>query len=219
MHRPRNQSQLRRRGPKREPYDRVLIVCEGSKTEPNYLREVVAHYRLSVANVEITGDGGSAPMSVVAQAIELFEKDPDYNAVFCVIDRDGHTTFQQALARVRDSTLNRRIGKRKIGEARFETITSIPCFEFWILLHYDNTTAPMARYADVEPRLKAIPELATYAKGRHGLFAITQVRLDAALSNADRANRAAADTGTDNPTTLMPILIRYLLELATKKAR
>ena len=158
-------------------------------------------------------------MSVVDQAIELFEKDPDYDAVFCVIDRDGHTTFHQALARVRQTILNRRSGTRKIGKARFEAITSIPCFEFWILLHYDYTTAPMARYADVEPRLKAIPAHATYAKGRRGLFAVTQNLLDTALINADRANRAAAGTDTDNPTTLMPILIRYLLELATKKAR
>jgi len=197
----------------------VLIVCEGSKTEPNYLREVVAHYRLSVANVEITGNGGSAPMSVVDQAIKLFEKDPDYNAVFCVIDCDSHTTFHQALAQVRDTILNRRIGKRKIGKARFEAITSIPCFEFWILLHYCNTTAHMARYADVELRLKAISALATYVKGRRGLFAVTQDLLNTALINADRAKRAAANTGTDNPTTLMPILIRYLQDLAIKKAR
>ena len=100
MARPKNQKMLLRKGPRREPYDRVLIVCEGSKTEPNYLREIVAHYRLSTANVEITGDGGSAPNSVVEYALTLFEGDPDYNAVFCVFDRDGHTTFLQACARV-----------------------------------------------------------------------------------------------------------------------
>jgi hypothetical protein len=213
----KNKDQLRRRGPTRAQYDRVLIVCEGSKTEPNYLREMVSHHRLSTANIEITGDGGSAPKSVVEYALELFENDPDYDSVFCVFDCDGHPTYQQALTRIRDKTLIRRNGKLKIGEARFEAITSVPCFEYWILLHYKYTTAHMSRYADLEPRLKAIPELATYAKGRQGLFSLTEIQLNTALKNADRANSAAVDAGTDNPTTSVPILIRYLQELATKK--
>lgn len=32
--RDRSRHSLKRQGPKREPYDRVLIVCEGEKTEP-----------------------------------------------------------------------------------------------------------------------------------------------------------------------------------------
>ncbi len=43
---------LKRRGPKKQPYDRVLIVCEGAKTEPTYFRELCDHYQLSTANIE-----------------------------------------------------------------------------------------------------------------------------------------------------------------------
>ncbi|MBN1547133.1 MAG: hypothetical protein JW902_10780, partial [Syntrophaceae bacterium] len=42
---------LRRETQKREPYDVVLIVCEGSKTEPNYLQELRDTLKLSTANV------------------------------------------------------------------------------------------------------------------------------------------------------------------------
>lgn len=47
--------ELQRRQPKRAAYDRVLIVCEGSKTEPTYFRELVDHLKLNTANVEIDG--------------------------------------------------------------------------------------------------------------------------------------------------------------------
>ena len=44
-----------RRKPRvREPYDRVLIVTEGEKTEPLYFRELVSTYRINTANVEVT---------------------------------------------------------------------------------------------------------------------------------------------------------------------
>ena len=120
MAKPRDRGSLRRRGPIREPYDRVLIVCEGSKTEPNYLRELVAHHQLSSANIQITGDGGSAPNSVVEHAIELFNKDPDYQSVFCVFDRDGHARFEDAVQRVRDKTLIRRdYGEGASGPMRY----------------------------------------------------------------------------------------------------
>jgi len=41
---------LERRKSRRAPYDRVLIVCEGSKTEPNYLQELIDCLELNSAN-------------------------------------------------------------------------------------------------------------------------------------------------------------------------
>ena len=96
---PRQRGQLRRKGPKREPYDRVLILCEGSKTEPSYFRSLVDWYRLSTANVVITGSG-SDPSSLVNKAKSLRDKEKrrgdQYDAVYCVFDRDQHTHFNAA---------------------------------------------------------------------------------------------------------------------------
>jgi len=211
--RPKNRGALRRSKPRREPYDRVLIVCEGSKTEPNYLRELVAAYQLSSTNVEITGEGGSAPKSVVNLAIDLFERDPDYDRVYCVFDKDGHVSYGEAVQRVHDKKLTRRSGKHKLGLAHFEAITSVPCFEYWVLLHYEDTTAPVHRYADLLHRLRRAPGFETYDKGARGLFETTRGRLETALTRADRANEAARHAGTDNPSTQIPTLIRYLMQL------
>ena len=219
MAHPKNKGKLERRRPRREPYDRVLIVCEGSQTEPNYLRELVAACQLSSANVRITGEGGAAPKSVVELAIQLFEADPDYDAVFCVFDRDGHSTFDEAVQRIHDKKLIRRIGRRKVGEARFEAVASVPCFEYWILLHYADTTAPMPRYSDLLHRLHRVPGFGAYDKGARGLFERTQDLMETALVRADRANAAARQAGTDNPSTQMADLIRYLMDLARKKVR
>ena len=213
MPKPKSANQLRRRGPRREPYDRVLIVCEGSKTEPNYCREMVIQHRLSTANIEITGDGGSAPSSVVEHALALFKRCPDYDRVFCVFDRDEHTTFQQAVDRVDGTRLLRRGDKGASGNAHFNAITSVPCFEYWILLHYEYTTAHLKSFADVAPRLKAIAALSSYSKGDQGLFRRTRHLLQTALQHADRANSEAERAGTDNPTTQVPELIRFLQTL------
>ena len=62
---------LKRRKAKRSPYDKVLIVCEGEKTEPNYFNECIQFYKLNTANVEVDGTCGSSPMSVYQRTIEL----------------------------------------------------------------------------------------------------------------------------------------------------
>jgi hypothetical protein len=210
MARARDARSLKRRGPQREPYDYVLIVCEGSKTEPNYLSEMIRDFQISGANVKVTGDCGSAPQTVVAEAIRLFEQDPRFDRVFCVFDRDGHAGYADALQRIDSHRLLRRDGRKKLGHAQFTAINSVPCFEYWILLHFEYTTAHMARYSDVEPRMRNHAELRDYSKGSAGLFGMLRSRMDDALRHADMANAASAATGSDNPSTRMPELVRYL---------
>ena len=48
----RQRKQLERKQGQRAGYHRILIVSEGSKTEPNYFREIRAAYRLHTAHVE-----------------------------------------------------------------------------------------------------------------------------------------------------------------------
>lgn len=44
---------LSRAAAKREEYDLVLIVCEGSKTEPNYFNNLRQVERLSSSNIMV----------------------------------------------------------------------------------------------------------------------------------------------------------------------
>ena len=49
----RPRKRFTRRDPEREPYDRVLIVCEGECTEPLYFEDLTDHYRLCTANIKV----------------------------------------------------------------------------------------------------------------------------------------------------------------------
>lgn len=120
---------------RRDPYPRVLIVCEGAKTEPNYfswIREVLG---LNRENIVINDRRtGLDPQSLVKHAIGEFSKDQDFDHVYCVFDKDKHATYAAALDRTRSVRLK--------GGAEIHAITSVPCFEYWLLLHFDYTTRP-----------------------------------------------------------------------------
>lgn len=77
--------QLRRNAVKearRASYARILIVTEGSKTEPLYLQEVRAVHQLHSANVEVQpGQLGTAPIQVVRYAQHLLEEGDLYKGI------------------------------------------------------------------------------------------------------------------------------------------
>ena len=45
--------ELRRRAAQRQPAERLLIICEGAKTELLYLREIRQELRLPSANLQV----------------------------------------------------------------------------------------------------------------------------------------------------------------------
>lgn len=64
---------------------RVLIVCEGAKTEPNYFKGF--RVNRTIYEIDIHGVGYNTA-SLVRKAISLKEKD-GYDQVWCVFDRDS----------------------------------------------------------------------------------------------------------------------------------
>ena len=44
---------LHRKAAKRQPFARLLIMCEGEKTEPLYLAEIRRAFRLATAHVKV----------------------------------------------------------------------------------------------------------------------------------------------------------------------
>jgi hypothetical protein len=202
---------LRREAQKREAYDLVLIVCEGGKTEPKYLQELCDAFKLSTANIRIVGDEcGSSPRSVVDYAITEYRKERRYNRVFCVFDKDRHSTYNEALERIRTT----KMGK---GDS-IEAITSVPCFEVWILLHFSYTTRAFGSTgpsgsicASVIKALKK--HISVYDKGTSGLFFSLKERLQDAMIHASQLEKHIEVSGSDNPSTKMHQLVGYLREL------
>ncbi|NEV63259.1 RloB family protein [Thiorhodococcus minor] len=159
---------------------------------------------LNPANVVITGDCGSSLDSVALHAIRRFEQEPDFERVYCVFDRDQHEDYKKASDRIGTKTLRRRNG----DPALFRAITSVPCFEYWLLLHSGYNTAPFYPTQSRSPCAPVIAALKQasirdYEKAMRGVYERSKPRLQRAIQNAERALKAAVAAGTDNPTTCM----------------
>ncbi|MEH2071102.1 MAG: RloB domain-containing protein [Nostoc sp.] len=106
----------------------------------------------------------------------------------------------------------------KAKENNIVTVTSIPCFEFWFLLHYVYTTAPSSHYKELCPRLETEMRKAgifktreTYDKSDVTLYKKLKPYLENALTNAMKLelDHLNEDSCT-NPSTKVHILVQQL---------
>jgi hypothetical protein len=205
---PKSARNYRRRGPVREPYDLVLIVCEGEKTEPEYFRGLRKVRRLSNANIEIVPSHyGNDPVSLVRFAIDKYKMEKGaYQRMYCVFDRNGHAGYQDALNLVANSPHG------KAG--RLFAITSIPCFEVWVLLHFHYSTAAHTPVGNKSGCDRVIDTIKThfpgYQKAFTGVFDALHSRIDDAISNARKLSAHNAGSGSPNPATKVHELDDYL---------
>lgn len=202
---------LERRKSKRSSYDKVFIVCEGQKTEPNYFNEIIKTYKLNTANVAIDGSCGSSPKSVFERAIDLWKReeikgDP-FDRVYCVFDKDSHETYEETLRNIYTQT----------PKEIFYAAVSIPCFEYWLLLHFKYSTKPYAATGASSIANEVLKELRgvmpAYEKGSHNIFTDLHSQLDFAKANAARSLQCAEGNHTDNPSTFIHELVEYLQNL------
>ena len=122
----------------KEPLKRILIVSEGIKTEPMYFIKLIDYLKLSNTDIKVIGSKKSCPLKVVEYAKKLQDKsinNGSYDLVYCVIDKDSHVHYENVLSFIKNNKKSNLI-----------LINSIPCFEFWILLHYNyNSIKPFMK--------------------------------------------------------------------------
>lgn len=178
--RARSGRDLRRNAPKRRPYPRMLIVCEGSKTEVNYFEEIRQEKRLPNVNLRIIPSPlGTEPQQIVEGAEAEFLKSKGFEKVYVVFDRDQHLTYANAIAMA--EARNEKLRNDEKKSVAFEAIVSVPCFELWLLLHFADITGPLNRY-DALARLRH--HLVGYQKGNSGIYSETSARLTVATQRA-----------------------------------
>ena len=121
---------------RRASYARILIVTEGSKTEPLYLEEIRAVHQLHSANVAVQPSRlGTAPLQVVKYARQLFEKGDlhlgirpkSVDQVYAVFDRDDHTSYFDALNLAK--SLDGKLRNDNKEPVCFKAMVSVPSFE------------------------------------------------------------------------------------------
>jgi hypothetical protein len=128
-------SNLRRRAAFREPLPRILIVCEGTRTEPGYFQQK-RHLDRSVIELDLRP--GGTPRVLVQRAAELkreaerkarSRRDVNlrFDEVWCVFDIDEHPFIPEALQQAADNQIR--------------VAVSNPCFELWVLLHFREQRA------------------------------------------------------------------------------
>ena len=204
----RQAKDLSRKKKKRDPHERVLIVCEGEKTEPNYFNGLIDFYRINTANVAVDGNCGSSPICIVDHAIQLYKvekkKGDSFDRVYCVFDQDSHETYAKAIDKLQN---------QKPIDTFFVT-TSVPCFEYWLILHFVYTTKPYCSEGKRSCGAVVLRELEKhmphYKKGLKNVFSELIEKLEFAKENAIKSIAQARKNDTDNPTTLIYELVEYL---------
>ena len=109
------------------PQPRVLVLCEDSKSSKTYLEDASKYFRAS-ALVQIAHPGRTDPLGIVQTGVK---QQTAFDAVYCVVDRDSHQNWHQAI-------------DLASGHPKILMIRSYPCFEFWLLLHFGYTRAAYA---------------------------------------------------------------------------
>ena len=72
---------------------RVLVLCEDSKSSKTYLEDASKYFR-ATAQVQIAHPGRTDPLGVVQAGVK---QQSAFDAVYCVVDRDSHANWEQAI--------------------------------------------------------------------------------------------------------------------------
>ena len=202
--------------------DTALIVCEGTETEPNYLIELKSHLSLDQAALDIVPSSGSAPNTVIKHAKKAIKeacaKGNPYSKVYCVIDKDQHPTYASAMEDIR--IFNE--GARNPCGTVLCAISSVPCFEYWILMHYEPSSQSYNANRSSPCKQLISTSLRTHVPGyqkadRAFARKIIMERLATARHNSATTRQRAVSAGTDDPSTKMHLLIDELEHLKKHK--
>ena len=199
----RSPVQFGRREAVRDPRPLILIVCEGECTEPYYLDGM--RRDLGLSNVRVAGkECGSDPASVVQYALDRHSKDK-FEHIFCVVDRDEHASFEAAIAKVRSAF--------EAG-IPIKIIPSYPSFEFWYILHFEFSRAPIVRTGATSSGANAIrllkQHIADYEKARLDMWTHLKNDLPQAIKNSRQVRNEATQDGALNPSTDVDKLVSFL---------
>jgi hypothetical protein len=203
----RSPARFGRREAVRDPRPLILIVCEGECTEPYYLDGL--RRDLGLSNVRVAGkECGSDPAGVVQYALDRHSKNK-FEHIFCVVDRDEHASFDAAIAKVRTA-----------AEAGIpiEIIPSYPSFEFWYILHFEFSRAPIVRSGKTSPGANAVRLLKKhingYEKAQLDLWTQLKENLLKAIKNSRQARIEASQDDELNPSTDVDKLVSFLFRNA-----
>jgi len=209
----RNIDSYKRREGSKEPRKSILIVSEGSKTEPIYFNSLKNKLRLAMVDVEIVGEGAAA-ITVVNRAIELRGERrrvaktsvgrSAYDVVYCVIDVEAPKA----------ESLSRAVNKAEGN--KLEVILSNPCFEYWYILHFRKTSAPFGTSQEAKSALRR--EHRSYCESDTTIFDVVYPKTADAIKHSKEVlkeqHNDVEDLSDCNPSTHVHKIVEYLQNAA-----
>ena len=211
---PQKSRRVKRGRPSRSGKPRILILCEGTRTEPNYFGGFKQAQRLTSVVVRPLRSRQVGPTGLLRRVREELKEDSGWDEVYCVLDHDGRDaeidSFEKKLAAV----------DLQADSCDTKMVLSRPCFEFWLLLHFEITDRPFSsgpRGTECEDVIKRLGRhLHGYKKNDSQVFEKCREHIHTALDNAERLRRTARSLPRPSsaPQTQIETLIRRLLKLS-----
>ncbi|MBS1044474.1 RloB family protein [Gluconobacter cerinus] len=200
MPRPRKPSRLK-------PLKTLRIFCEGERTEPNYLNGYIASLDNSLRKsvVEIEKTRKNTAVQLVEEAISWKKSSvslPD-DEFWVVYDREAVGKYSDALhAKAR----------AKADKNGIKIALCNVCFEYWLLIHLVDTSAPFSSYDDLIHTSALCEQMKAqcnceYDKSISSIFKILSPYLTVARERAKRLNargRESAEVGRDQEHHINP---------------
>ncbi|MCX8506491.1 MAG: RloB family protein, partial [Alphaproteobacteria bacterium] len=172
----------RRNQAKKSQAKKILVVCEGKKTEVNYFDAIRQARNIPREQIVVKpARYGTHPKNVIDSALTEAEGE-NFDAVYIVFDRDQHKDkegqFRQHLTKIEQMNKSKSWDK-----TRFSAILSIPCFELWLVLHFVKVNG--VRTSDeMEKLLKHPDRLPNYDKSEVNHYDKTKHKINDAEKNA-----------------------------------
>lgn len=192
---------------------RILILCDGAQTEPNYFRRLKTSRRLTSVKVGAPRPRQIGPGRLLKRVRDELRTDSGWDAVYCVLDHDGHDSAVNKL-RSGLEAINRRRNLPRVHMA-----LSNPCFELWLLLHFEFSDRPYASLHGDKSACDGVIErlrrhIPAYRKNEAHQFEPLMDLVDKAIRNANRLGGSKASQQANSPHTDIGELVTRLLKIA-----
>ena len=129
---PKANNNRQRTSGNKSPLPRILIVCEGEKTEYNYFDYIIDKFKLTSTVFVKHSSGKTSAKQILYKAISSFNKENrNFQEVYLVYDRDRKHDFEK---------ITNYVSNCQLVNVKTSLIISIPSVEIWFLLHYFDGT-------------------------------------------------------------------------------
>ncbi|MFF5333671.1 RloB family protein [Streptomyces sp. NPDC013181] len=186
----------RRIRPQRQLAKRILVVTEGTETEPQYVERLGGFLRSKGATAIVKKVGvGADPLKVVRKCVEIRDRaegDAGFDECVCLVDVDQHASLDAACRLAEKESILLLVSNLK--------------FEVWLRWHAEDKRSALTT-SQLDHRVKDLKLVS--GKSLLPRFPIEQVHAACDIARKADPGMAALRVGPD-PSSAMPLLVDLL---------